>query len=51
MQRINEAYPPKGHAVPDLEIFRRVGAKLFPTASEFRVSSVDDLEQTEAVAT
>jgi NADH dehydrogenase/NADH:ubiquinone oxidoreductase subunit G len=51
VQRINEAYPPKGQAAADLEIFRRVGAKLFPTASEFRVAAVEDFESAEAVAT
>ena len=28
VQEIHQAYPPKGQAVPDVEIFRRVGAKL-----------------------
>src|SRR5438477_1984860 len=37
-QRINEAYPPKGQAAADMEIFRRVGAKLFPDALEFRAA-------------
>src|SRR5438132_8182995 len=50
VQRINEAYPPKGQAVAELEIFRRVGARLFPTASEFRAVAFHDVEAA-AVAT
>jgi anaerobic selenocysteine-containing dehydrogenase len=30
VQRIHQAYSPKGQAVPDLEIFRRVAARLAP---------------------
>ncbi len=29
-QEIHQAYLPKGQAVPDLEIFRRIGERLFP---------------------
>ena len=50
-QRINEAYPPKGQAAADLEIFRRVGAKLFPDAPEFRAAATEELEPAEAVGT
>ena len=35
-QRIHQCYAPKGQAVADIEIFRRVGAHLFPDAAEFR---------------
>ncbi|HKO57555.1 MAG TPA: molybdopterin-dependent oxidoreductase [Thermoanaerobaculia bacterium] len=31
VQEIHQAYPPKGQAVPDAELFRRVGAKLAET--------------------
>ncbi len=37
VQEIHQAYPPKGQAVPDIEIFRRIGERLFPTNSEFRL--------------
>ena len=43
VQRIHMAFPPKGSAVTDLEIFRRIGAKLFPTADEFETSDVFDV--------
>jgi anaerobic selenocysteine-containing dehydrogenase len=33
-QEIHQAYSPKGQAVPDLEIFRRIGERLFP--AQFR---------------
>ena len=42
VQRIHQAYSPKGQALPDLEIFRRIGAKLFPQSADFR--SVDALD-------
>ena len=32
-QRIHQAYPPKGQATTDLEVFRRIGAMLFPSAN------------------
>lgn len=38
VQRIHQAYPPKGQAVGDLEIFRRIGAKLFPQVAEFKTN-------------
>jgi NADH-quinone oxidoreductase subunit G len=38
VQRIHQACPPKGQAVGDLEIFRRIGAKLFAQAGEFQSS-------------
>ena len=50
-QRINEAYPPKGQAAADMEIFRRVGAKLFPDAPEFRSAATEELEPAQAVGT
>ena len=34
VQRIHQAYPPKGQAVTDLEIYRRIGAMLY-TSDEF----------------
>ena len=36
VQRIHQAYPPKGQAVADLELYRRIGAMLFVEAEEFR---------------
>ena len=38
VQAIHQAYPPKGQAVPDLEILRRVGATLRPASAAFRTS-------------
>ena len=43
VQRIHQAYSPKGQAVPDLEIFRRIGAKLFPDDEEFRSADALDI--------
>jgi NADH-quinone oxidoreductase subunit G len=43
VQRVNMAFPPKGQAATDLEIFRRIGAKLFPSAPEFRTADVFDI--------
>jgi len=34
VQEIHEAYMPKGQAIPDIEIFRRIGERLFP--AQFR---------------
>jgi NADH-quinone oxidoreductase subunit G len=34
VQEIHEAYLPKGQAVPDIEIYRRIGERLFP--AQFR---------------
>jgi NADH-quinone oxidoreductase subunit G len=42
-QRIYQCYPPKGQAVADLEIFRRIGSRLFPAAREFRM--VQEIEE------
>jgi NADH-quinone oxidoreductase subunit G len=51
VQRIHQAYPPKGQAVPDLEVFRRVGARLFAGSPEFRPAAVEVLiEEALAVA-
>jgi NADH-quinone oxidoreductase subunit G len=36
VQRIHQAYPPKGQAVTDLELYRRIGAMLYAGAAEFR---------------
>jgi NADH-quinone oxidoreductase subunit G len=36
VQRIHQAYPPKGQAVADLEVYRRIGAMLYPDAPELR---------------
>jgi NADH-quinone oxidoreductase subunit G len=36
VQRIHQAYPPKGQAVTDLELYRRIGAILYKDAAEFR---------------
>ena len=36
VQRIHQAYPPKGQAVTDLELYRRIGAMLYADAAEFR---------------
>jgi NADH-quinone oxidoreductase subunit G len=36
VQRIHQAYPPKGQAVTDLELYRRIGAMLYAGATEFR---------------
>jgi NADH-quinone oxidoreductase subunit G len=43
VQRIHQACPPKGQAVSDAEILRRVGARLVPDGLEFRSSDSDDL--------
>jgi anaerobic selenocysteine-containing dehydrogenase len=54
-QRINQCYAPKGQAVPDLEIFRRVGQRLYADAPEFQHAAVftDDAgsQPAESVAT
>ncbi|GAC1436252.1 MAG: 2Fe-2S iron-sulfur cluster-binding protein [Thermoanaerobaculia bacterium] len=46
VQRIHQAYAPKGQAVPDLEIFRRIGNKLFPDDEEFRTADAYELFET-----
>ena len=43
VQRINQAYPPKGQAVSDLEALRRVGQRLYPDAEEFRSGDAFDV--------
>ncbi|HEU4521800.1 MAG TPA: molybdopterin-dependent oxidoreductase, partial [Thermoanaerobaculia bacterium] len=43
VQRIHQAYAPKGQAAPDLEIFRRLGAHLFPGNPEFRSADAYEL--------
>jgi NADH-quinone oxidoreductase subunit G len=47
VQRIHQAFPPKGQAVSDLEAIRRIGHRLFPDAAEFR--SADALDVFESV--
>jgi NADH-quinone oxidoreductase subunit G len=46
VQRIHQAFPPKGQAVTDLEAFRRVGSRLFPDAAEFRTADAFDVFET-----
>jgi NADH-quinone oxidoreductase subunit G len=36
VQEIHQAYPPKGQAISDLELYRRIGAACFDGADEFR---------------
>jgi NADH-quinone oxidoreductase subunit G len=36
VQRIHQAFAPKGQAVSELELFRRIGAALYSEAEEFR---------------
>ncbi|HXH39603.1 MAG TPA: molybdopterin-dependent oxidoreductase, partial [Thermoanaerobaculia bacterium] len=36
VQRIHQAYPPKGQAVSDLEVYRRIGSMLYTDAAAFR---------------
>jgi hypothetical protein len=43
VQRIHQAFPPKGQAESDLEALRRVGARLFPDADEFRSADASDI--------
>jgi len=43
VQRIHQAYPPKGQAVTELELFRRLGAALYPEANEFRSADAYDI--------
>jgi len=43
VQRIHQAFPPKGQAESDLEALRRVGARLFPAAQEFRSADALDV--------
>jgi NADH-quinone oxidoreductase subunit G len=46
VQRIHQAYAPKGQAVPDLEIFRRIGMKLFPNDAELASADAQELFET-----
>ena len=46
IQRIHQAYAPKGQSVADLEIFRRIGSRLFPASQEFRSADAYDLFET-----
>ncbi|MDQ3280340.1 MAG: 2Fe-2S iron-sulfur cluster-binding protein [Acidobacteriota bacterium] len=43
VQRIHQAFPPKGQGVGDLETLRRVGARLFPGDAEFRSADALDV--------
>ncbi len=43
VQRIHQAFATKGQAVTDLEALRRVGARLFPNADEFKTADVLDV--------
>jgi NADH-quinone oxidoreductase subunit G len=49
VQRIHQAYPPKGQAVTDLELYRRIGAMLYKDAAEFR--GFDQIPEFEPVET
>lgn len=46
VQRINQAYLPKGEALTDFEIIRRIGARLFPADEAFRVDSPEEIFET-----
>jgi len=51
VQRIHQAYPPKGQAVTDLELYRRIGAMLYSDAAEFRgLEQIPEFEVAEAAA-
>ncbi len=43
VQRIEQAFPPKGQAVTGFEILRRIGGRLFANDAEFRNASVEAL--------
>ena len=43
MQRVLQAYPPKGQAVTDLEALRRVGSRLFPQDASFSTADAHDV--------
>ena len=43
VQRIHQAFAPKGQAVSELELFRRLGAALYPEAVEFRSADAMDV--------
>ncbi len=46
VQRIHQAYAPKGQAVSDIEIFLRIGRKLFPGDETFQSADAHDLFET-----
>jgi NADH-quinone oxidoreductase subunit G len=46
VQRIHQAFPPKGQAATELESLRRVGARLFPDDDEFRSADAHDVFET-----
>jgi len=43
VQRIEQAFAPKGQAATDFEILRRIGARLFAGSHEFRNASIEAL--------
>jgi NADH dehydrogenase/NADH:ubiquinone oxidoreductase subunit G len=43
VQRIHQAFPPKGQAVTDLEALRRIGARLFPGDESFQTADALDV--------
>jgi predicted molibdopterin-dependent oxidoreductase YjgC len=43
VQRIHQAHAPKGQAVTDLEVYRRIGATLFPRSIAFRSAEPAEL--------
>jgi NADH-quinone oxidoreductase subunit G len=51
VQRIHQAYPPKGQAITDLELYRRIGAMLYAEADAFRgLEQIPEFEVAEAAA-
>ena len=43
VQKIHQAYPPKGQAVTELELYRRIGSRLFPEGDDFRSANAEAL--------
>jgi len=43
VQRIHQAFTPKGQAVTDLEALRRIGARLFPNSADFKKADALDV--------
>ena len=43
VQRIHQAFGPKGQAVSDLEVFRRIGNRLYPEVEAFRSADAYDV--------
>ena len=43
VQKIHQAYPPKGQAVTELELYRRIGSRLFPEGDDFRSADAETL--------